>query len=166
MDDYGLYSLLGSAYYIVCIAVYVWFSLCLHIIAKKTDTRHPWLAWIPIANFYLMCKVAGKPGWWTVLLCLPLILAVPVSFASIMLIFWAMAGEIPAWIMPLFVVEIFLGLFSWALFIIIWMAIAKARYKPSWLGILMIIPIANLVIPGILAFSDGLAADKGDLETV
>ncbi|MFC2049743.1 hypothetical protein ACFLTN_00975 [Chloroflexota bacterium] len=166
MDDYGLHGLFLSASYIIEVAVYVWFALCLHIIAKKTDTRHPWLAWIPIANFYLMCKVAGKPGWWTVLLCLPLIFAVPVSFASIMLIFWAMAGEIPAWVMPLFVVEIFLVLLSWALFIIIWMGIAKARNKPSWLGILMIIPIANLVISGILAFSDGLVAGEGDLETV
>jgi len=163
--DYGLCGLLGGAYYIIQVAAYVWFALCLHIIAKKADTRHPWLAWIPIANLYLMCRVAGKPVWWIAIFCLTAILAVPVSLASVMLIAWAMAGEIPAWFMPLCAVEIVLGLISWALFIIIWMAIAKARHKPSWLGILMIIPIANLVIPGILAFSDGLVAGEDGIKT-
>jgi hypothetical protein len=32
--------------------------------AKKTNTQNPWLTWIPIANIYLMCIIAGKPGWW------------------------------------------------------------------------------------------------------
>ena len=38
--------------------------------------------------------------------------------------------------------------------IIIWMGIAQARDKPSWLGILIIIPVVNLIIPGILAFAE------------
>lgn len=38
--------------------------------------------------------------------------------------------------------------------VIIWMAIAKNLGKPDWLGILMIIPIANLILPGYLAFSE------------
>jgi len=37
------------------------------------------------------------------------------------------------------------------------MAIARARHKPSWLGVLMIIPLVNLIIPGILAFSEAPA---------
>lgn len=38
--------------------------------------------------------------------------------------------------------------------IILWMGIAEARNKPKWLGILLLVPIANLVMPGYLAFSD------------
>jgi hypothetical protein len=33
------------------------------------------------------------------------------------------------------------------------MAMAKELKKPEWLGILVILPIANLIIPGYLAFS-------------
>lgn len=45
--------------------------------------------------------------------------------------------------------------------IIIWMAIAKNLGKPEWLGILMIVPIANFVIPAYLAFSDSAAPEPG-----
>lgn len=37
--------------------------------------------------------------------------------------------------------------------VIIWMDIAKAVNKPNWWGILIIVPIANLIVPGYLAFS-------------
>ncbi len=30
-----------------------------------------WGAIIPIYNHYLMCKVAGRPGWWVFLYCIP-----------------------------------------------------------------------------------------------
>ena len=55
------------------LAVYFWLALTLHVIANKTDTHNSWLAWIPIANLYLMCKVAGRSGWWTILFFIPLV---------------------------------------------------------------------------------------------
>ena len=55
------------------LAAYVWFALCLYIIANKTGTPNGWLAWLPIANLYLMCKIAGRSGWWTVLFFIPLL---------------------------------------------------------------------------------------------
>lgn len=42
--------------------------------------------------------------------------------------------------------------------IMVWMAISKNVGKPEWLGILMILPVANIVIPGYLAFSDDTTA--------
>ena len=50
---------------------YFWMALCLFIIADKTFTPNGWLAWIPIVNAYTMCKVAGKSGWWVLLLLIP-----------------------------------------------------------------------------------------------
>ena len=38
--------------------------------------------------------------------------------------------------------------------IIIWMGIAEAMGHPNWLGILWIVPIANLFLPGYLAWSN------------
>ncbi|MEZ6164846.1 MAG: DUF5684 domain-containing protein [Phycisphaerales bacterium] len=33
---------------------------------------HPgWAAIIPIYNSYIMCKIAGRPGWWVILLLIP-----------------------------------------------------------------------------------------------
>lgn len=41
-----------------------------------------WAAIIPIFNVYVMCKVAGRPGWWLILFLIPfvnLIIAIIVS---------------------------------------------------------------------------------------
>ncbi|MBN3038688.1 MAG: hypothetical protein JW869_04635 [Candidatus Omnitrophica bacterium] len=61
--------------YTACLALllYVYLSLALHIIAKKAGTSKRWLAWIPIASLYLMCKIANRPGWWTLLFFVPVV---------------------------------------------------------------------------------------------
>ncbi|MEQ9207771.1 MAG: DUF5684 domain-containing protein [Phycisphaerales bacterium] len=30
-----------------------------------------WAAIVPIYNAYIMCKIAGRPGWWVILLLIP-----------------------------------------------------------------------------------------------
>jgi hypothetical protein len=32
-----------------------------------------WASIVPIYNAYILCKIAGKPGWWVVLLMIPLV---------------------------------------------------------------------------------------------
>jgi len=32
-----------------------------------------WAAIIPIYNIYVMCKVAGRPGWWLLLMLIPVV---------------------------------------------------------------------------------------------
>lgn len=35
---------------------------------------HPgWASLIPIYNIYILCKIAGRPGWWVVLCFIPII---------------------------------------------------------------------------------------------
>lgn len=99
----------------VCIIFYLFVSLCLQFIAIKTNTSDAWLAWIPIANLCLMCKIAKKPVWW--LLCF------------------------------------FVPILNIIIMILLWMGIAEARNKPSWLGVLMLLPVVNFFIPAYLAFS-------------
>jgi hypothetical protein len=43
---------------------------------------------------------------------------------------------------------------SIVIFIIVWMAIAEARGKPGWWGILLIVPVVGIIVPGYLAWSD------------
>lgn len=39
-----------------------------------TKAGHPgWAAIVPIYNAYIMLKIAGRPGWWLLLLFIPLV---------------------------------------------------------------------------------------------
>jgi hypothetical protein len=52
---------------------YIYLSLALQTIANKTATANAWLAWIPIANLFLLLSVAKKPLWWFLLFLIPLV---------------------------------------------------------------------------------------------
>jgi len=62
-----------AVYWVFWLILYVYLAICLMVIANKTNTPNSWLAWIPVANIYLMCKVAGKPGWWVILFFIPFV---------------------------------------------------------------------------------------------
>jgi hypothetical protein len=97
------------------LGMYVYMSLALQTIADKTSTANSWLAWIPIANLFLMLSVAKKPMWWFILFLIPLVGVV------MMIIVWMAVAEArgkPNWwgvlmIVPLvnFVVP---GYLAWA----------------------------------------------------
>ncbi|MDD5584265.1 MAG: hypothetical protein PHV55_04330 [Candidatus Omnitrophica bacterium] len=55
-------------FFIIGLAAYIFTSLCLQMIAKKTNNEPSWLAWIPIANLFLMCKIAGLSYWWLLII--------------------------------------------------------------------------------------------------
>lgn len=77
------------------LALYVYSAITLQFIARKTGTENGWLAWIPIGNLYLMCRVAGKPAWWVVLFFVPianLIVCVMICLGI------AQARNKPAWL--------------------------------------------------------------------
>jgi len=58
---------------VIVLVLYVYMAICYMKIAKKTNTSNAWLAWIPIANIYLLTKIAQKPGWWLLLFLIPLV---------------------------------------------------------------------------------------------
>lgn len=45
-----------------------------------------WAAIIPIYNLYIMCKIAGRPGWWVLLIFIPL-----VNFIVLIILYLRMA---------------------------------------------------------------------------
>ncbi len=55
------------------LVVYVFTSYCLMKIADKLEIPNSWLAWIPIAQIWVMVRAAGKPGWWLILFFIPLV---------------------------------------------------------------------------------------------
>lgn len=108
--------------FFVGLGLYIYTSLALMTIAKKTKTKNAWLAWIPIANVYLMIKVARLPGLWTL---------------SLLLYFLPLVGPLA-----------FLGLMVWW-----WWRIAERRNFPGALSLLIAIPIANLIVVGVIAWA-------------
>jgi hypothetical protein len=64
---------LGLIPLVIGLVFYLYFSLCLFLIAKKTDTAAPWTAFIPILQVWPVVGAAGKPVWWIVLLIVPIV---------------------------------------------------------------------------------------------
>ena len=56
---------------VLYLAAYAFGAICLMTIAKKLGSNETWMAWVPVLNFYMMCRLAGRPAWWLVLLLIP-----------------------------------------------------------------------------------------------
>jgi len=69
----GLIASLGIMIYIIALAVYIFTSLCLFLIAKKLDVPNPWIAWIPVIQVWTFVSSAGKAWWWILLLLIPIV---------------------------------------------------------------------------------------------
>jgi hypothetical protein len=82
--------------FLFVIAIYVFCAICLKRIAEKTgQAAKSWYAWIPIANIVLTCWIAGKPGWWTILMLIPI---VNIVFSILIWLEVAKACSKPAWL--------------------------------------------------------------------
>ncbi len=66
-------GMFGMTFFVFVIAAYIYVSLATMTIATKTNTPNGWLAWIPIANVFLMLQIARKPLWWFILCLIPLV---------------------------------------------------------------------------------------------
>lgn len=90
----AIIAAMGMFFLVFAIACYIYTSLALQTIAKKTNTENPWLAWIPIVNVILMLNIAKKRIWWIILCFIPL-----VNIVIIILIWMAIAEarNKPSW---------------------------------------------------------------------
>ena len=57
---------------IIYLVIVVFEIAALWRIFQKAD-RPGWGAIIPFYNIYLLCKVAGRPGWWLILFLIPIV---------------------------------------------------------------------------------------------
>ena len=94
---------MSGIFWLIWLGVYAFMAITLQMIAGKTGTSETWMAWVPVLNVYLMCKIAGKPGWWVLLFFIPFVNLV----ATVMV--WmgiAEARQKPAWLGVLMLVPI------------------------------------------------------------
>jgi uncharacterized membrane protein YhaH (DUF805 family) len=98
MDTSFEFTLTGGSLIVtlaIVLVVYVYYAYSLMTIADKTSTGGGWMAWVPILNIYLMCKVAGKPAWW-----LLVIMFIPIVNLVMIVILWMRIAEargFPSW---------------------------------------------------------------------
>lgn len=72
LQNDGAASTRWLLYLVVVVAVIIFFIACMWIVFTKAG-RPGWACLIPIYNTYVMLKIAGKPGWWLVLMFVPLV---------------------------------------------------------------------------------------------
>jgi len=94
--------------------IYVFTAVPIFMIAYKSRHEYSWLAFVPIANWWLMCDMADRPAYWVILMMIPY------------------AGAV--------------------FYALVWMAIAENTNKPSWLGILMLVPVLSIIVAYYMAF--------------
>ncbi|MBC8500326.1 MAG: hypothetical protein ISS25_01520 [Nanoarchaeota archaeon] len=107
---------------IIGLAVYVYIAIALMTIAKKTNTPLAWLAWIPLANIYLMTQIADLSWWWTLAILLPIIPFIgQIALIVIMVWWWWKIAEkrgFPGWLGILTIIPlvnlIVMGVLAWA----------------------------------------------------
>lgn len=121
----ALMGLIGGfliVFLVMALALYIYSSLALMAIAKKTKTENGWLAWIPIGNFYLMTQIAQVP-WWTMF--------------AFLLAFIPLVGGL-----------VFVGVMCWWW----WKISEALGKPGWWGVLITFVPVVNLVMMGILAW--------------
>lgn len=106
---------------LLVLAVYIYTALALMKIADKTKTKDSWLAFVPIANVYLMTQIAKVPGWWTIGVLLAVIPFIGGVFVLILTtyLWWQIAERLkrPGWwalLMLLPIVNfVIMGIMAW-----------------------------------------------------
>jgi hypothetical protein len=123
-------GLMIGVFMFVGLLFYVYAALTLMFTAKKLNDSQPWLAWIPVANFVLMARLA-KMHWWPVLLLIAFLIPI-LNFVAII------------------VFTVFMVIWQWK--------ICEARNRPGWWVLLQFIPFFGslwyLIMWGILAWGE------------
>ncbi len=120
-ESLAIFAAMGVFAVIVSIAIYIYFAVALLTIAKKTNTPNAWLAFIPIANVYLMTQVAKLPAWWTLAVLLPLFpfIGAIAMWAVLIYIWWKIAEVLgrPGWWSLLLLIPVanlvIVGILAW-----------------------------------------------------
>jgi hypothetical protein len=68
--------------FIVVVALIIFYVAAFWRILEKAGVPG-WGAIIPIYNIYLWCKVVGRPGWWVVLLFVPVVSVIVMLILSL-----------------------------------------------------------------------------------
>ena len=69
--------------------VWIYPALCFWLIARKVGVDYGWMAWIPVLQLYLLCRLSGKSGLWVLLCLIPF-----VGFIFILVLLWKLPAAL------------------------------------------------------------------------
>ena len=72
VQDQTLGAALGTIFMIVMLALTVLFFVAFWKVFTKAG-QPGWAALIPFYNAYILTKIAGRPGWWVLMLMIPFV---------------------------------------------------------------------------------------------
>lgn len=58
--DFGMREIIGG------IVLYVYLAFTTMVLARRLGHHDSWMAWFPIANLYLLTKMAEREWWWLI----------------------------------------------------------------------------------------------------
>ena len=111
---------------VIVFALYVYLSFAYYAIAKKARLSSPGLAWIPFVGPSIIAYQTSEMHWWPWLLLIGFMIPFVGSVVGI-------------------VFTVFTVVWRWKMF--------ESIGRPGWWSILMLIPIVNLILLGIAAWS-------------
>jgi len=126
------------------IIIYLFSAFMLFLIARKTNTNLPWLAFIPIANLILMINIAEKPLKWILLFFVPIV----IPFLALVAPMDPTGGIL---VMVLGLVLVLVPVLAW---LFLSLGIARARGKSAIWGVLLFLPCTNLIALAYLGLSE------------
>lgn len=68
----GAIAAMSGMFMLVMLAIVVAFIIGMWKVFAKAG-QPGWASIIPIYNIYVLCKIAGRPGWWVLLFLIPLV---------------------------------------------------------------------------------------------
>lgn len=68
----GAIAAMSGMFMLVMLAIVVVFIIGMWKVFAKAG-QPGWASIIPIYNIYVLCKIAGRPGWWVLLFLIPLV---------------------------------------------------------------------------------------------
>ncbi len=84
---------------------YLFACWCLWRMAKNFATGDEWMAWVPLANLFILFRIARRPAWGVLLLLMPL-----VNIVVIAIVFMRIAERCN--LSPLYGMLLFIPLFN------------------------------------------------------
>jgi Family of unknown function (DUF5684) len=71
-DSFQTQPQLGATFWIVWCAIILFYVASMWKVFTKAG-RPGWASIIPIYNMVVLCQIAGKPGWWVLLMLIPIV---------------------------------------------------------------------------------------------
>lgn len=139
----GIMAIMLVFYGAFLVFSYVFMGLALQTVAKKLRYKKSWLAWIPIANLWMLPAFA-KMHWWPILTAIiGLVLYLVAMLVSLTSFALGGLGSSTALIIMLaaFMILYVVAIIIFVVFSIVWQwKICERMHRPGWWAILLIIP--------------------------